>query len=193
MIREIKSMLTALDNFMFSHVHPYINDVNTNIMVILSFFASHTLLLPANIFLAAYFLFVKKENWTAIKIIVVSLGSVLLMYGLKYYFRRVRPVHPVHEAASGYSFPSGHSMSAMTFYGLIIYLFVSKIKDATARWLLIVFLSLLILAIGFSRIYLRVHYASDVLGGFAFGYLWLVVSLWTINRFEKQSSYERNR
>jgi membrane-associated phospholipid phosphatase len=193
MIKEIKRILTSLDNFVFDHMHPYVNEMNTNIMVIISFLASHTFLLPANILLATYLLFVRKNKWAGIKVIVVSLGSVLLMYGLKYYFRRVRPVHPVHEAASGYSFPSGHSMSAMTFYGLIIYLFISRIKDVRARWLAIIFLSLLILAIGFSRIYLRVHYTSDVFGGFLFGYLWLAASLWILNWIEKKSIHEKNR
>ena len=176
---------------MFDHLHPYISDANTNIMLSLSFFASHIFLLPANIVLAIFFLFIKKDKWISIKVIVVSLGSVLLMSFLKLYFSRVRPDHPVHHAASGYSFPSGHSMSAMTFYGLIIYLFVSKLKDDRAKWLLVVFLSLLILAIGFSRIYLRVHFASDVLGGYAIGYLWLVVSLWTLNSFQKKSFKEK--
>ncbi len=189
----MKRILTALDNFMFDHIHPYVSDVHTNIMLIITFFASHTFLLPANILLAVYFLFIKKNNWIAIKVIVVALGSLLLMYALKYYFRRVRPVHPVHEAASGYSFPSGHSMSAMTFYGLLIYLFVSKIQDRRTRLLITIFLSLLILAIGFSRIYLRVHYASDVLGGFLAGYLWLVISLTILNGFEKQLSHEKNQ
>ncbi len=193
MLKEMKRILTALDNFMFDHIHPYVSDVHTNIMLIITFFASHTFLLPANILLAVYFLFIKKNNWIAIKVIVVALGSLLLMYALKYYFRRVRPVHPVHEAASGYSFPSGHSMSAMTFYGLLIYLFVSKIQDRRTRLLITIFLSLLILAIGFSRIYLRVHYASDVLGGFLAGYLWLVISLTILNGFEKQLSHEKNQ
>jgi len=193
MVKEIKWILTALDHFIFDHVHPFISGMNTNIMVFISFFASHTFLLPANILLAVYFLFIKKNNWIAIKVILVSLGSVLLLYLLKFYFRRIRPAHPVHEAASGYSFPSGHSMSAVTFYGLIICLFVSQIKDKRIKWLCTIFLSMLILAIGFSRIYLRVHYASDVLGGFAIGYIWLTVSLRIINWFEKRSLYDETR
>jgi undecaprenyl-diphosphatase len=191
MIKEIKRILTALDNYLFDHVHPYVNDVHTNFMLIVTFFASQNFLLPANILLALYFLAVKKDKWAGIKVIVVSLGSFLLMSSLKNYFHRGRPVHPVHEAALGYSFPSGHAMSAMTFYGLIICLFVTKVENLKARWAVGVFLSLLILAIGFSRIYLRVHYASDVLGGFAIGYLWLVISLWTLNKLEKKSSHEK--
>ncbi len=109
------------------------------------------------------------------------------MSSLKIFFSRPRPLDPVYEAARGFSFPSGHSMSAMTFYGLLIYIVYDKVENRAIRWTLICLLSLFIILIGFSRIYLRVHYASDVLAGFALGFIWLVISLWILDKIQINS------
>ena len=66
---------------------------------------------------------------------------------------------------------------AITFYGLLIYILQHSIESDWIKWLAIGLLIVLIILIGFSRIYLRVHYASDVLGGFIIGLLWLLISL----------------
>lgn len=193
MIRELKTLLTQMDNSLFSYLHTYVSETNTRLMLGLSLLASHYFLLPANILLAAWLLFVRKDRFRALTVVAVALGSVLMMFLLKYYFRRIRPVHPLHEAASGYSFPSGHAMSALTFYGLIIYLFVLTLRNRPLKMLLTGLLGLLILFIGLSRVYLRVHYGSDVLGGFVFGSLWLVASLWILQRLHKKQYHENLR
>ena len=77
-------------------------------------------------------------------------------------------------------------MSALTFYGLIIYLVWHFVKNGLLRWVLTLGFSLLIVAIAFSRVYLRVHFASDVLAGMAAGVIWLVVSLSVMNRIERR-------
>ena len=193
MIRELKILLTAMDSYLFGHLHAYVSEANTQLMLWLSVLGSHFFLLPANILLITWLLVVRKDRVRGLTVLVVELGSVLLLFLLKYYFRRVRPLHPVHEAASGYSFPSGHAMSALTFYGLIIYLFVAAIPNKALKLLLAVVLCLLILAIGLSRVYLRVHYASDVLGGFLFGGLWLASSLRILQYMFKKRHYENLR
>ena len=76
---------------------------------------------------------------------------------------------------SSFSFPSGHAMTGMAFYGLIIYFVFKNVKDKKVRNTICTVLSLLIFLVGISRIYLGVHYASDVLAGFAFGIVYLVV------------------
>lgn len=181
---------TSFDSSVFQSVLPLINQTNTSIMVFVSFFASQQFLLPANIILAVYFLFIAKHRWYSIRVPVVALGSFAVMSGLKLFFQRPRPLSPVFEAAHGFSFPSGHSMSAMTFYGLIIFIVWDKIENKTARWLLSVLLVFIIFLIGFSRVYLRVHYASDVLAGFAIGLIWLVISLWVIGKIEAYTKKE---
>lgn len=75
----------------------------------------------------------------------------------------------------GYSFPSGHSMVSMAFYGFLIYLIYNNIKNKYIKWILICSLSILIILIGISRIYLGVHYTSDVLAGFLLSISYLVI------------------
>jgi membrane-associated phospholipid phosphatase len=96
---------------------------------------------------------------------------------LKQLFQRKRPLSPLLKAAKGLSFPSGHAIMAVTFYGLLIYILQHGITIDWLKWFATIFVFILIIAIGFSRIYLRVHYASDVAAGFIIGLLWLLISL----------------
>lgn len=112
------------------------------------------------------------------------------MFVLKNLFGRPRPQDPLLRTVSGLSFPSGHALLSVAFYGLLIYLVWHNIANKLLRWILIVLLILLILTIGLSRIYLRVHYASDVLAGFAMGVIWLVLSIWIVRRIERYTRKE---
>jgi undecaprenyl-diphosphatase len=76
---------------------------------------------------------------------------------------------------------------SVTFYGLLIYIVFKTFKNKPAKWTLITLLLFLILIIGFSRIYLRVHYTTDVLAGYCIGFLWLVFTVWALNKLEKYS------
>jgi len=96
---------------------------------------------------------------------------------LKQLFQRKRPLSPLLKAAKGLSFPSGHAIMAVTFYGLMIYILQHSITIDWLKWFAIILVIALIISIGFSRIYLRVHYASDVAAGFIIGLLWLLISL----------------
>jgi len=94
---------------------------------------------------------------------------------LKLIVRRARPTGFRLIAETGYSFPSGHSMVSMAFYGYLIYLIYKNVRNKKLRWTLMTCFSLLILIIGLSRIYLGVHYTSDVFAGFLFSLGYLVV------------------
>jgi membrane-associated phospholipid phosphatase len=173
------------DNRALIFIAGYVNSINTNVMESFTFLGTHTFLIPANLFLTAWFLFIKKRRWYSIKVPAVALSSLLLMFSLKLIFHRDRPVSPLLQAARGFSFPSGHALMSVTFYGLLILIVWQNVKKTWLKWTLTVFLILLILAIGLSRVYLRVHYASDVLAGFAVGLVWLLLSLWILSRVEK--------
>ena len=108
--------------------------------------------------------------------IALNLASVgLLNQILKNIIQRPRPEGFRIVEAGGYSFPSGHSMASMAFYGLIIYFVFKHIKNRPVKITICTILSLLIILIGVSRIYLGVHYASDVIAGFILSIVYLIV------------------
>ncbi|HUR12818.1 MAG TPA: phosphatase PAP2 family protein [Flavitalea sp.] len=186
----IKENRVGFDFAVFKLIEPHITNVRTGIMNSISFLGAHSFLIPANLILIAYFLFIKKRRWYSIKIPVVSLGSLLVMMGLKRFFSRPRPDNPILREVSNFSFPSGHAMVSFTFYGLLIYLVWQNVRNLWLRWILVISLVCLIIAIGVSRIYLRYHYATDVLAGFCLGLIWLVISIAVITRIEKYTRKE---
>ena len=115
-----------------------------------------------------------KDRKTALWLIVQSiLGAGVLNQLLKVVFQRARPVLEHLVEQGGYSFPSGHSMGSMICYGGILFLLSKVIHEKTLRLGLIFLGAVLILLIGISRIYLGVHFATDIIGGFSAGAAWL--------------------
>jgi membrane-associated phospholipid phosphatase len=95
---------------------------------------------------------------------------------LKAAFERPRPAFsdPI-ATASGFSFPSGHAMVSLTVYGALAFVIVATTKSRRARVLVLATAAALVLAIGFSRLYLGVHYVSDVLAAYGAGIAWLML------------------
>lgn len=132
------------------------------------------------------FMFCKKNRWF---ITFDLVGVTLVNQVIKHIIRRPRPnvLRLVDE--SGYSFPSGHSMVSVALYGIIVYTIYKNVKNKYVKWISIVLLSLLVLLIGFSRIYVGVHYFTDVVGGFTLG---LVVLIIYIDIYDKvKEKYEK--
>lgn len=122
------------------------------------------------------------------KKIVISIFSNLVIVTilnqlLKAILQRPRPTEYRIVEETGYSFPSGHSMVSMAFYGYLIYLIYKYVKNKYIKWISIVLLSILVCSIGISRIYLGVHYTSDVLGGFLISMSYLVIYISAVNKF----------
>lgn len=107
----------------------------------------------------------------AVNLVLATLLNLLL----KTLIQRPRPEGYRLVAESGFSFPSGHSMVAMAFYGLLIWMVWRYEKDSLVRRLGVIGFGLVIVLVGLSRIYLGVHYASDVLAGFCASIAWLGV------------------
>ena len=101
--------------------------------------------------------------------------AVALNVLLKQLVQRPRPDGFRLIAETGYSFPSGHSMVAMAFYGLLAWMVWHYERDRFVRWLCVIGFGLVIALIGISRIYLGVHYASDVIAGFCVSLIWLAL------------------
>jgi len=182
---------TTFDEKAFVAVSEYVTPARTSIFRVISFLGKHTFLIPANFLLIFYFL-QQKNRWFAIRVGALALSSLSLMFLLKLTFQRLRPDVPLLEKVQGFSFPSGHALMSVVFYGLLIYIAWHEIQTRWIKNLTIAFLGVLILLIGFSRIYLRVHYASDVIAGFAVGFGWLLISSWTISKIEKRFSQRNN-
>ena len=122
----------------------------------------------------------KKIGFSIISNLVIV---TILNQSLKNILQRPRPNEFRIIEETGYSFPSGHSMVSMAFYGYLIYLIYRYVKNKYLKWTLIVLLSILICTIGISRIYLGVHYTSDVLGGFLISISYLVIYISAVNKF----------
>lgn len=118
------------------------------------------------------------RHWhRSIEAVVIVLSSFLLNTFLKLYFVRPRPsieLRLIDLSMESYSYPSGHSMTAIVFYGFIIYLVIHYGRTKWVKYAVAIVLSLVAVLVGISRIYLGAHYPSDVLAGFAAGLFWLL-------------------
>lgn len=117
--------------------------------------------------------------------------SAFLNQVLKHIIKRPRPTEFRIIDESGYSFPSGHSMVSAAFYGFLIYLIYKKIKNKYLKWTLITILSIVVLVIGTSRIYLGVHYTSDVIAGFLVAISYLIIFT-SVIKYYKLIEEEKN-
>ncbi len=178
MVFEDKNL--SFDDHVFTLILPYINAVNTSIMEAITFLGSVQFLLPANILVILFVLFIKKQQYDALKIFAITITGTAVLFLLKFFLQRQRPLLPLVAKAHGYSFPSGHSFSSVVFYGMLAYIGYKNIKNDFLKWSLIVFLFILAGLVGFSRIYLKLHYASDVIAGFSLGVIWLLLAKWIL-------------
>lgn len=126
-----------------------------------------------------------KDKKIAFSIPLNLIIITILNLFLKNIVERPRPIGYRLIDETGYSFPSGHSMISAAFYGLIIYFIWKNVKNTKLKYILCILLSILIVLIGISRIYLGVHYASDVLGGFTISIAYLIIFTTTFKTIYK--------
>ena len=174
------------DDRVFQFLYPYTSPGTTGTMIFFTFFGSTKFLFPAYSFLVLYFLFHKKNKLLSFNIAVIGLGSISLLFLLKDIFKRNRPPHPLLADVKGFSFPSGHSFSAFTFCGLLIYILWESKTNILLKWAGSIALFVFAAVIALSRVYLHVHYASDVVAGFCLSVLWLTVSIIVLHKIEKK-------
>ena len=161
------------------------NPALTDFAIVITNFANKIFI----ICLCLIFLIVPQTRMTfGIPLSAGSLGTILINTLLKHVIQRDRPevLHLVEE--SGYSFASGHSVSSMFFYGLTIWLVCRYVNDRIVRRTLVIVVSIPMIRVGFSRIYLGVHYPTDVLGGWCVGFAAIILTIEIINAIEKRSS-----
>ena len=185
LIRKPMRKYKPMDLAIFDRLQPWTTPYKNKFMLFITFLGKHQFLIPANLLLIFYFLLARQQTWFSIRVATIALSSLVLMFLLKYLFQRKRPLSPLLTAAKGLSFPSGHAIMAVTFYGLLMYILWHTIDLSWLKYLLTGLLIILIALIGYSRVYLRVHYTSDVLAGFIIGLLWLWISLSVLNGLEQ--------
>ncbi len=163
--------ILSMDTLGYEVISSFISDNVTSFMKFITYFGSAYVLIP---FAALLFILTKNKK---LHILIVSnlILVTFLNQFLKFFFQRPRPEEYRLISESGYSFPSGHAMVSMAFYGLLIYIVYRYVKNVYLKYGLMVILFMLILFIGISRIYLGVHYTSDVLGGFLLSICYLTV------------------
>ncbi|HTE11003.1 MAG TPA: phosphatase PAP2 family protein [Chitinophagaceae bacterium] len=148
---------------------------------------STTFLFPAYIVLIAWHIS-KKRTQYAIDITVIAVSSMSMMYALKQFFHRQRPELPIIKGISGFSFPSGHALSSFIFCSILMYLVWKGNLQPVTKYILIALLLLCALTIGLSRVVLNVHYATDVIGGFCLGIIWVIISFAILKKIRKNSA-----
>lgn len=128
---------------------------------------------------SSFILFKLRNKWLSLwYLLTVALGAGVLNQVLKFAIRRDRPSAVEHLITQGgYSFPSGHAMGSIILYGAMIFLILRLSKRLWFRITATIALSTLILVIGVSRIYLGVHFPSDIVGGYSVGMMWLTFSI----------------
>jgi membrane-associated phospholipid phosphatase len=162
------------------------SEVATKLMLFITFLGNYAFLVPANLLLTI-FLVIKREKRLAAFTMIIALSSLGCKFLLKELFHRPRPDEAIVTGIKNFSFPSGHAMMSLAFYGLLILFITPLIRNKQVQKAMNFFLLLLILLIGASRIYLRVHYPTDVVAGYFFEIAWLSFCFYLMKRVNNKT------
>ncbi|MGN7178981.1 hypothetical protein BK139_21450 [Paenibacillus sp. FSL R5-0490] len=183
-VDELKeNELIRFDESVIHYIQAFISPRLTEYMSVITFLGS-VKWLAISVTLAAVLLCLFKKRSLASFMVLSSGFGALFNLLLKWIFKRERPdIRPLIEE-QGFSFPSGHSMGSFIFYGSLAYMIIhlAKRKRWKAAWT--VMLGCFIIMIGLSRIYLGVHFPSDVIAGFAAGGVWLTIMIIAFRYYE---------
>jgi len=169
-------IITTFDNTVYTLVSGCMSEGLTRFMIFITFWGSEPAITIITLLILFTALILKRKKFFSYALLIsvnIIIGA-LLNYILKQLFQRQRPDLLRLVEIGGYSFPSGHSMSSIIFYGFLVFLSIRYIKH-WLKYCIAGILSMLIIVIGISRIYMGVHYASDVIGGFIVGLGWIIL------------------
>lgn len=170
----------GIDNAIYNFIISFQNDKLTHFIKFITKFAN----VKSIIIIVILFLIIKR-NFIGIIPTIVAIDVEILNLVLKFILKRDRPNILQLISVDNYSYPSGHAMISMGVYGCFIYLIYKYVDNKKIKICSIVLLSLLILLIGISRIYLGVHYFSDIVGGFIISICYLIIFDKVIKRWER--------
>lgn len=183
--------IVRFDQTVASTLHETATPFATKVFLVITALGSGETMLPAGLIVTG--LFVWRRRWLNASGWLISLvGAVALNVLLKQIFERPRPtfVDPIIVETS-YSFPSGHAMVPLILYGMMAYFAVLALKSWQGRTTVVFGVALLIILIGFSRMYLGVHYFSDVIAGFAAGGVWLSACITGLETLRHRTKHKK--
>ncbi len=168
-----------IDSTIYGFISKYISNNLTNNVKLLTNLGSALIVISVVIIVLIFYKNKRYGLFMSINLITITIFQLIL----KSIFTRSRPIDINLIEETGYSFPSGHSLTVMAFYGFIIYLiYISKLNKKS-KILYISLFSLIIFVVGFSRVYLGVHFFTDVIGAFTFALSYLIIYTQVIKRW----------
>ncbi len=185
-----RHQILAFDSAIISYIQGLETPTLTAIMKFFTFVGSGNAIFVIAV-VVMFFLYVLLHHRSELVFfaIVIAFAS-LLNQMLKDFFHRARPDFHRLVEIGGYSFPSGHAMAAMAVYGALAFILWRHIPTRIGRSILIILSAIMIFMIGISRVYLGVHYPSDIIGGYFASALWLTIAIWFYQRY-KERRYNR--
>jgi undecaprenyl-diphosphatase len=179
----VEDQRTAFDRTVILAIHSLTTPELTSVMLVGTNLGSALILIPLSLGITAWLLLHQRVR-VAVLTAIGGLGALGLEAALKALFQRPRPeVFTPLQHATGYSFPSGHTTASVVIYGLLAYLIGQRLHGLSRVLLLLAAISLVVF-VALSRVYLGVHYPTDVLGSLLVGSAWLIIALLAIRLAE---------
>lgn len=187
----LMDLIKSLDELVLNFVEQMRTPFFTVFFKCITYLGEWSVVLPIALMVSVILILKRKKKQDAI-LAFISLGSLGVAFFLKSFIHRMRPLNGLINETS-FSFPSAHAVISVVFYGFIIYLLLPKIKNKKLKALKIFIASILVLLIGFSRIYLGVHYLSDVLAGYIIGFIWFLIGIYLTCAINKYGLPDRKK
>ncbi len=171
----IPEQKNIIDRSAFLFLKPITSPDHTKIARFITFFGTGSFLIPSYIILV-FFLVRRDYKKYAVMVMLIVVPSLLLGWLLKVVFHRARPLYPLVDGAGGYSFPSGHALGGFIFCGIMLFLVWKTSTGLYTKCLLTSIVVTFGISIGISRVYLHVHYATDIIGSLFVSLAWFSLS-----------------
>ena len=186
-ILVLKGNLLTFDYQVFSFLHYYLlSDILTSFLKMITYMGSVWFLGIITLMILCFF----KNKFIGIRLGINLFLVSMLNLLLKNIFLIPRPDTLTLISENGFSYPSGHAMTSLAFYGFLIYLVYQKMKPSILKKMIILLFILLIFLIGFSRIYLGVHHFSDILGGYLISLAYFILFIKLSQKLGMEKVYE---
>ena len=174
-------LLVTIDNFMYKIITIKMNDYITYFYKFITFLGSTEFIIFLCVFFLILFIILKKQK-TAVIIPIVLIISTVLNSVIKIIFGRARPDVLKLVLEESYSFPSGHTMAAVSMYGILSYIVLKSNMNKKLKIILSSILGLIPIMVAFSRVYLGAHYITDVIGAIILATCILLSEIYIIDK-----------